>query len=105
MTPSLSSILSERYRVTVLTSPAVAILWAADRLAETAGLEAAQVALSAANRERERAGVIPAYPEYGTPLFHSVAAARTAKRAASARKGAKTRARLAPWMPRPVEAA
>jgi len=89
MTPSLSSILAERYGVTVLTAPAIAILWAAERLITTAGLEAAQQALSVANRERERAGVMPAYPEYGMPLFHSVAD----KRSASARKGARTRAR------------
>lgn len=85
----LENELETRYRVSLMTSPVEAILWAAERLIETKGLEAAQDQLSAANRLREKQGKIGAYPAYGTQLFHKV----SDKRKASARKGAATRAR------------
>jgi hypothetical protein len=93
----LEAVLTDRYRVSLLAAPAIAVLWAAERLAQEVGLEAAQAELTAANRLRERAGKMPAVPEYGTPLFHSVAAARAAKRSAAGRKAARTRAANRPW--------
>lgn len=68
---TLSAILAERYGVTVLTAPAYAILWAAERLMDEVGLKAARAALDTANRIRSRVGKLPVYPEYGTPLFQS----------------------------------
>lgn len=65
----LNKILEDRYGVSLLAAPPEAILWAADRLADTAGVPAARGELSAANHRREKMGKIPAYPAFGDRLF------------------------------------
>ena len=69
LSTKLEAVLISRYGVSLMSAPAIAILWAAEQLIDSIGLEAAQKALTVANRRRERAGKMPAYPEYGTPLF------------------------------------
>lgn len=65
----LASILSSRYGVTVENSPEIAIIWAAEFLMEQDGVEVAKKQLSTMNRKREKLGRIPAYVDYGHPLF------------------------------------
>lgn len=62
----IAKILSDEYGVGLLAAPPVAVLWAADRIENT---EEAKKELKAANAQRSRYGVMPAYPEYGTRLF------------------------------------
>lgn len=66
---NLASILEGTYGVGPLAATPTTIIWAADLLMARDGAESAYRELSSLNRKRERFGVIPAYPEYGTPLF------------------------------------
>lgn len=66
---NLASILTSRYGVTVENAPKITIIWAAEFLMAQEGAEIAKKQLSAVNRKRERLGRIPAYVDYGHPLF------------------------------------
>jgi hypothetical protein len=57
------------YGCGILAAPAVAILWAAQTVAELYGLELAKAELEIVNRYRERMGQTVAVPSYGDPLF------------------------------------
>jgi hypothetical protein len=67
----LASILDTVYGVAVLSADPTTILWAAERLMKSEGMETALRELSALNRRRNQAGKIPAYPAYGTKLFEA----------------------------------
>ena len=66
---NLTTILCDVYEVGPLATPAIAVLWAAERLCEAEGADVAKQELSALNRLREKRGVRPAYAPYGSPLF------------------------------------
>lgn len=59
-----------RYDVTAMVASPLTILWTADYLV-SAGYEIDQIKkdLKKVNRKREKAGKIPAYAPYGSPLF------------------------------------
>jgi len=61
-------ILNEKYGCGA-DCPPVTILWAAGAAIETIGVESAKSELSAINRHRNRHGLQPAYPVYGSTLF------------------------------------
>ena len=62
----LEAILNNRYDTNILAAPPIAIIWAAEWIKD---LAKAKAELKAANAKREKAGIIPAYPEYGSRLF------------------------------------
>jgi hypothetical protein len=66
---SLAAEVENTYGVSLLAAPVFAILWAAEKLVRTLGADEARKQLSAANRRRDKAGKMPAYPEYGMVLF------------------------------------
>ena len=66
---ALAAVLESRYGVGAVAAPPVAVLWAAEHLAESEGFAVAKAQLSALNRVRERHGRIPAYAPWGSPLF------------------------------------
>ena len=65
----LARIIENRYGVGPLAASPTTVIWAAQHLAQDAGVTRARAELSALNRRREKAGVSPAYPQYGSPLF------------------------------------
>jgi hypothetical protein len=69
MPKQLAAILANTYQVGILAAPPTAILWAADALMAQAGAEIARRELSALNRKRIKAGKMPAYAPFGSPLF------------------------------------
>lgn len=90
---TVTEILLNHYGADELSAPPIALIWAAERaIREGMGVGEAQAEFSAINRKREKAGKMPAYPEYGTVLFHKVPTAAE-KRSESGKKAARTRAR------------
>jgi len=63
---TIRKILEDKYGVGILAASPVTVLWAAESIADATQ---AKRELRAANRLRERYGVIPAFPEYGTRLW------------------------------------
>lgn len=51
------------------TSSPVVIIWAATNIIPKVGLDEAKAQLRAINAHRQRFGMIPAYADYGSPLF------------------------------------
>ena len=66
---TIDKILCDLYGVSVFSSPPIAIVWAAEHLAQVEGVAVAKAELSEANRRRERAGKRPAYVDFGHILF------------------------------------
>lgn len=66
---NLSKVLSEVYGAGEGIFSPVPILWAADRLADQQGVAVAKRELRSLNRQRQRLGLIPAVPEFGSRLF------------------------------------
>jgi len=66
---TLERLLASQYDVSLLAAPAYAVLWAAEKLSKSAGVAVARRELAAANRKREKAGRVPAYPPYESALF------------------------------------
>ena len=62
----LETILNTRYGVSLDRAPTIAILWAAEQIADTTE---AKKELKAANRFRRNVGRPVVYPEFGTRLF------------------------------------
>jgi len=62
----LEAILNNKYDASILNAPAVAILWAAEWIAD---LGKAKMELAMANSMREKHGLMPAYPSKGSRLF------------------------------------
>lgn len=65
----LAAILRDIYGVGLADAPALAVIWAASQLADIEGVETAKNELAQVNKFREQAGVVPAYPPYGSKLF------------------------------------
>jgi outer membrane biosynthesis protein TonB len=65
----LAAILRDIYGVGLADAPTLAVIWAASQLADMDGAEVAQAELAEVNKFREQAGVVPAYPPYGSKLF------------------------------------
>lgn len=57
----LAEILESRYGASPLAAPVVAIVWAADALADEVGITQARQELRALNRRRAAAGRVPTY--------------------------------------------
>jgi hypothetical protein len=62
---SVAGILRERYGVGVLEAPPYALVWSYEHAAEKIGKKKAGAQLSSINRQRERAGKMPAYRNAG----------------------------------------
>jgi hypothetical protein len=94
----LAKILEARYGVGLLAAPPTSILWAADHLADQAGLSVARRELSAANRRRESQGKMPAVPDYGSRLFARNRARSNPVKVRSARVRAVVSGRGTDWI-------
>lgn len=66
---NIQKVLAEVYDAGLGTFSPCVILWAASRVADVHGTQAAIDELSAANKIRERLGLPVAVPEYGDRLF------------------------------------
>lgn len=65
----LVRVLRDGYGVGPMHADSITVLWAAEGLARTRGVDAAKRALSAFNEYRERVGFAVVVPSYGSPLF------------------------------------
>jgi hypothetical protein len=65
----LKALVLTEYGCGILVAPSVAILWAAQILADRHGVDLAKKELASVNRYRERMGVCTAFPSYGDRLF------------------------------------
>ena len=66
---NIANILTSQYGVTIETASPISLIWAAEKATAVIGADAAWMELKAVNRKRERAGRMPAYPEFGSALF------------------------------------
>lgn len=64
--PTLSKILADEYDAGIGVFDPIAILWSAEKIADT---DTAKRELRAANRTREKLGLVPAVFPYGHRLF------------------------------------
>ena len=66
---TIDSVLQDTYGVTVFNAPPVALIWAAEFMAQRDGIATAKRELSEANRRRDKAGKPLAHVDFGHPLF------------------------------------
>lgn len=62
-------VLNDDYDVGIFFGDPLPIFWAAEKIMERLGVDAAKVALADVNKCRQRYGLMPAYVNYGHPLF------------------------------------
>lgn len=87
-TPTLDTILSERYGVSLFDAPAITIEWAAEHLATIADRWTAGQVWRKAESKRHRRGIHTTTPDWHHPLFEAFfAKTREAYDVTEARRG------------------
>lgn len=62
-------VLNDEYDAGIFYADPLPIFWAAEKVMENLGVDAAKAALADINKHRQRYGLMPAYVNYGHPLF------------------------------------
>jgi hypothetical protein len=66
---TIEQICEEEYGISAFYIEPIALIWAAEKLIKIKDVEFAKKELRKVNKGRNKRGIIPAYPAYGSELF------------------------------------